>query len=123
MLARHFSTILLVTGVVTALPILQFMLPGPALRLLYKLELREPAGALFARHWGLMAACFGALLVYAGAHPEVRAPIVLAAAVEKGALAVLILGAWSQPHVRGMRLAGIFDAACTVVYGAWLFSL
>jgi hypothetical protein len=122
MLARIFPTVLLVTGIVTALPILQFVLPAPALRLLYKLELPDPAGALFARHWGLMAACFGGLLVFASGHPEARAPIVFAAMIEKAGLAILIFAAWSKPHVRGMRLAGVFDAACTVLYGAWLLS-
>jgi hypothetical protein len=122
MLERVFPTVLLVTGVITALPLLQFVLPAQGLRLLYKLELQEPAGALFARHWGLMAACFGGLLVFASSHPGARAPIVFAAMIEKAALALLIFGAWTKPHVRGLRLAAVFDAACTVLFAAWLLS-
>jgi hypothetical protein len=122
MLDKNFATVLLVTGVITALPVVQFFLPGSVLRLMYKLELREPAGLLFARHWGLMAACFGALLIYAASHPEVRAPIVAAAMVEKAGLALVIFAAWSKPHARGMRLAGAFDAACALIFAAWLSS-
>jgi hypothetical protein len=122
MLNEHISIVLLVTGIVTALPLLQFLFPALALRLLYKLDLRDPAGLLFARHWGLMAACFGGLLIYASAHAEVRAPIVLAAMLEKAGLAGVILADWSRPHARGLRLACVFDAACTVVFGAWLLS-
>ena len=122
MIDRHIATILLVAGVITALPLLQAIAPAPVLRLMYKVELRDPAGLLFARHWGLMAACFGGLMIYAAGHPQVRGPVVAAATMEKAGLALAIFAAWNQPHARGMRLAGAFDAACTVIFAAWLFS-
>ena len=114
--------ILLVTGVVTALPVLQYFFPAKALKLLHHVVPGDPAGVLFARHWGLMAGCFGGLLIYAGIHPEVRAPIVAAATIEKAGLVLLIASAWNEPHARGLRLACIFDAACTVLYAVWLFT-
>src|SRR5690349_5233135 len=120
MLASHISAVLLVVGVVTALPILQFLFPALGLRLLYKLELRDEAGLFFARHWGLLAACFGGLLVYASAHPEAREPIVLAAMLEKAGLVGALAADWRKPHTRGMRLVAAFDGACIVVFGAWL---
>jgi hypothetical protein len=122
MLDKVFPTVLLVAGILTALPLLQVVLPTQGLRLLYKLELHEPAGALFARHWGLMAACFGGLLVFASGHPEARTPIVFAAMIEKAGLAILVFAAWTKPHARGLRLAAVFDAACTVLFAAWLLS-
>jgi hypothetical protein len=122
MLNEHISIVLLVTGVVTALPLLQYFFPAPALRLLYKLEVPDPAGLLFARHWGLMAACFGGLLIYASAHAEVRVPVVLAAMLEKAGLVGLVLAGWSRPHTRGLRLACVFDAACALIFATWLFS-
>jgi len=121
-LNEHISIVLLVTGVVTALPLLQYLFPAPALRLLYKLSPPDPAGLLFARHWGLMAACFGGLLIYASSHPEVRAPIVVAAMIEKAGLVGVIAAAWNQPHARGLRLACVFDAACTLVYAFWFLT-
>jgi hypothetical protein len=122
MLNEHISIILLVTGIITALPILQFVAPQPVIKLMYKTEVEGPAGLLFARHWGLMAAVFGALLIYASSHAQVRGPIVAGAMVEKAGLAVSIFAAWGKPHAAGMRLAGIFDAACTVIFAIWLFS-
>lgn len=123
MLAPWFPTILLVTGVVTALPALQFLAPSLALPLLYKLDLRDEAGLFFARHWGLLAAAMGGLLIYASGHPAVRAPIVLAAMLEKAGLVGLISAGWSQPHTRGLRLVFAFDLACTALYAAWLLGV
>jgi hypothetical protein len=121
-LDQYFSIILVVAGVFTMLPLVQFVAPANGLRLLYKLDLSEPAGRLFARHWGLMAACFGGLLVYAGSHPAVRAPIVLGAMIEKAGLVGLVLADWSQPHARGLRLACVFDAACTLIFAVWFLT-
>ena len=120
MLASNISIILLVTGIVTALPLLQFLAPAPALRLLYKLDLRDEAGLFFARHWGLLAAAMGGLLIYAAGHAEVRVPIVLAAMLEKAGLVGSIAAGWKQPHTRGLRLVFAFDLACVALYGAWL---
>jgi EamA domain-containing membrane protein RarD len=122
MLNEHISIILLVTGIVTALPILQFFVPKPVIKLMYKVEIDDPAGLLFARHWGLMAACFGGLLIYASSHEEVRAPVVAAALLEKAGLVGAIAAAWNEPHAKGLRLACIFDAACTIVFAVWLLS-
>jgi hypothetical protein len=120
MLAAHFGAVLAVTGFITAVPVFLFVAPAAGLRALFKLELADRGGLFFARHWGLIAAAMGALLVYAAGHPEVRAPVVLAAMVEKAGLAGLIASQWSEPHTRGMRLTAFFDGACSLVYAGWL---
>lgn len=123
-ITEHISTILLVTGLVTAAPILQFVAPRLALRLLYQLEPHaEPSGAFFSRHWGMIVGCFGALLVYASSHPELRAPLMTAAVVEKVALVGMILASWSAPHTKGMRLVVVFDSTCVVVYTLYLLGV
>lgn len=119
MLATHFGAVLAVTGVITALPIFQFIAPAAGLRALFKLQLADRGGLFFARHWGLIAAAMGALLVYAAGHPEVRTPVVLAAMVEKAGLAGLIASQWNEPHTRGMRLTALFDGATSLIYAAW----
>jgi hypothetical protein len=119
-LASHIRALLLIAGIVTALPILQFLFPAPGVRLLYKLELRDEAGLFFARHWGLLAACFGGLLIYASGHEQARAPIVIAAMLEKAGLVGTIAADWEKPHTGGMRLAAAFDTACVVLFGGWL---
>jgi hypothetical protein len=120
MLAAHIGAVLAVTGVITALPVLQFVAPVAGLRMLFKLDLADRGGLFFARHWGLLAAAMGALLLFAAGHPEVRAPVVLAALIEKAGLVALIASQWSEPHTRGMRLTAVFDGATSLLYAAWL---
>ena len=122
-ISDHLGGILAVTGVITALPVVQFLAPRPALKLLYKLELTEEGGAFFARHWGMCCFAIGAMLVYAAGHAEVRAPIMLGALVEKVALVAMIFSGWNKPHVKGLRLAGVFDTICSLIYGTWLLGL
>lgn len=83
----------------------------------------DDTGLLFARHWGLMAARFGALLIFAAARPNFRKPIVLAALVEKLGLMVLIALAWNTPALAGLHVAALFDGACVLLllYGAYLY--
>lgn len=117
---RHFDKILYLTGLVTFTPLLQYFLPTVNLGL-SGLVVGDEVGLLFARHWGLLAACFGALLVYAGARPAVRRPIVLAALVEKLGLVALILMAWNAPALAGLHVAALFDGLCVLLYGAYLW--
>src|SRR5882672_530461 len=99
-ISDHIGGILAVTGVITALPVVQFLAPRPALKLLYQLELAEEGGLFFARHWGMCCFAIGAMLIYAGGHSEARAPIVLGALVEKVALVAMIFMNWNKPHVK-----------------------
>jgi hypothetical protein len=120
MLAANIGTVLAVTGVITAAPILLFIAPVQGLRMLFKLQLADEGALLMARHWGLLAFCIGALLVYAAGHPEVRVPVVAVALLEKAGLVVLIVSRWKAPHTRGMHVTAMFDGVCSVVYAAWL---
>ena len=120
MLAAHIGAVLAVTGVITALPVVLFAAPAQRVRQLLKLELADRGALLIARQLGLLAFAMGALLVYAASHPELRAPVVLAALVEKAGFVVLVAAQWSEPHTRGMRLPAAFDAACSAIYAAWL---
>lgn len=120
MLASDTSLLLLITGLITMLPILQFLFPALGLRLLYKLELRDAAGLFFARHWGLLAACFGGLLVYASGNAQAREPIVIAAMLEKAGLVGTIAADWRKLHTRGMRLVAAFDGACVLLFALFL---
>ena len=120
MFERNFDKILYVTGAVTMTPLLQFFFPALNLGL-NGLVVGDDAGLFFARHWGLMAACFGALLIFAAARPAVRQPIVMAALVEKLGLVTLVGMNWNNPALAGLHAAGIFDAICVLLYGAYLY--
>jgi hypothetical protein len=119
-LHEHFTAVLWLTGAITALPILQFVAPERVLALLYRIELTDDAGVFFARHWGLLAACFGGLLLFAAASPEARPAIVVAALVEKAGIVLAFALAHRRPFARGLRLVAAFDTACVVLYAAWL---
>jgi hypothetical protein len=122
MLERYFDKILYVTGLVTVTPLLQFFLPNLNLGL-SGLVVGDDTGLLFARHWGLMAACFGVLLIFAATRPTVRIPIVMAAMVEKLGLVALIALSWNTPALAGLHLAALFDGACVLLYGAYIYQI
>ena len=120
MVTSNISTILLVTGLVTMLPLLQFLFPVVFLKLLNKIEIKDEAGQFFARHWGMMAFVVGGLLVYASGHPEARLPIISAALIEKAALVLLIALNWNKPFGKSFAATLLFDGACCVIYGLYL---
>ena len=75
MITTYIDFILLVTGLMTTLAIAMFFAPRRGLRLLFGDE-RAEQGALFvARHWGLLVALIGALLVTAAYEPGLRVPV------------------------------------------------
>ena len=46
---------------------------------------------LMARHWSLLAALVGGLLMYAGYHPEARVPAMIIGAAEKLVFGILVI--------------------------------
>ena len=121
MIAKHFTKILYITGIITMLPIMMFFLPWVSLRLL-GLDVGINAGVAFTKHWGLMAFCFGALLVYAASHVEIRRPIVIAAAVEKLGLCVIIAMGWNDLALAPLRPTLFVDGLCVILFGLYLLS-
>jgi hypothetical protein len=120
MLVEHFTAILWVTGAVTTVPILQFLAPKQVLALMYRIELTDEVGLFLARHWGIVVASIGGLLLFAAAHPELRPAVVTAALVEKAGIVIAFLLVRRRPFARGLRLVAAFDTACVLLYAAWL---
>jgi hypothetical protein len=120
MLTEHFAAVLWVTGAITSLPVLQFFAPRRVLARMYRIEIADEAGLWFARHWGLLAASVGGLLMFAAAHPELRPPVVVAAVVEKAGIVVAFVLVRRRPFARGLRMVAAFDTACVLLYAAWL---
>ena len=121
MIDKHFSKILIVTGLITMLPIVMFFFPWAMLNL-FGLNVGREAGVPFTKHWGLLAFCFGALLVYSAKHVELRRPIVIAAAIEKIGLCVIIAMAWNEPSLQALRPILFVDGIIVLIYGVWLLS-
>jgi hypothetical protein len=120
MTEKHIKLVLIVTGLITMLPVLQFFAPDFMLQQ-QSLTVTDDAGRLFARHWGLVVFCIGALLVYAGTHPLARRPIVAAGLLQKSGLVFLLLMNWNNPALQGLHIVAVFDALCVVLYAVYLF--
>ena len=121
MIVKHFSKILYVCGAITMLPIFMFFLPWATLSFL-GLDVGLNAGVPFAKHWGLMAFCFGALQVYAAMHTEARRPIVIAVGIEKMGLCVIVLAGWGDAFMAALRPAALVDGIIVVLFGLYLLS-
>ena len=107
-IADHIQTVLWVSGAFTLLPIVVFLLPTRGPRLLFGVDAPDGVGGLFTRHWSLLAPSLGALLIYAAWHPELRAPLMLAAGIEKAGLVGLIVADWM--HLVDERVCAIHGA-------------
>jgi hypothetical protein len=90
MIEAHVSLVLAVTGVLTLLAGAGILAPKPLFRAFFDLSLTDATSIFVARHWSLLIALVGALLLYAAYHPEARAPILVVAAAEKIALGLLV---------------------------------
>ena len=121
MIDKHFSKILIVTGIITMMPIVMFFFPWAMLNI-FGLNVGREAGVPFTKHWGLLAFCFGALLVYSAKHVELHRPIEIAAAIEKIGLCVIVAMAWNEPSLQALRPILFVDGIIVVIYGVWLLS-
>jgi hypothetical protein len=116
---KTVRVLLVVTGAFTMLAGLQFLAPTLFLKAA-GLEVGDPTGFFFARHWGLLCFCIGALLVYAASHAEVRRPIVMAACAEKLGITVMLAMNWSETALNGLHPAALVDGVCVVFYLVYL---
>lgn len=123
LITDHIHIVLLLSGAFTLLPIVVFLLPTRGPRLLFGVDAPDGAGGLFTRHWSLLAPSLGALLIYAAWHPELRAPLMLAAGIEKAGLIGLIVADWKKPHTARMRPIVVVDLVIVWVYAIYLLDL
>lgn len=109
------ATALVVTGAITASVVVVAILPQTALRLVFGAGRVDALTVLIARHWGLLVALVGGLLIYAAYNPEVRTPVMIAAIVEKFAIGLLVLGSTFRNKPGAALVAGA-DAAMALLY-------
>ena len=119
MIGPHIEVVLLITGAVTALAIIQFIAPAPILRAICGEAPKDETSLALARHWALLIFLIGALLIYAAFHPGVRGPAVLVAAIEKIALGAGVLGTALRRHPPAAAIAA-GDSIIAFIYFLYL---
>lgn len=119
MLDKFIKPILTITGIITMLPVLQFLFPFFMLHQ-QNLSVHSDTGLLFAQHWGLLVFCIGGLLVYAANNPVFRTPVLVVASIEKLGLIYLVVSQWQNPTLQGFHLPVFFDIFCVLVYVIYL---
>ena len=119
MIAGHAGIVLIVTGAMTASAVLAAVAPTFALEQLFGIADPDRAIVLIARHWALLVASVGCLLVFAGASGVAQGPVILAGLVEKIAIVALLLASpfRSRPLARAIVIA---DGTMSLLYLALL---
>lgn len=118
--ATYVGVLLLVTGIITLAPIVLTLAPQPALRILFGDPSPNVLTQTLARHWGLLVALVGTLLVYAASHADARAPVMVVAAIEKFGVGMIFGFALPRRPVLVAVIAA--DGAMALLYVASLAS-
>jgi hypothetical protein len=121
MLVSHIEIVLYVTGAITAVSLVQCLAPRASLRA-FALEVSDETTLFFARSAGLAVGLLGALIVWAGAAPPLRTPVVTAALTGKAVFVATLL---SMRRGFRRRFIGpiLFDTTCVLLYAAYLLGL
>ena len=119
MIEANISTILVITGAVTALAGVGLAVPRQLLNILLAEKTNDPTMILIARHWSLLVALVGGLLIYAAYHPESRAPIMIVAIAEKLALGVLVVASPLRTRIITVTVV-CADAVMALLYVLFL---
>src|SRR5215471_9874639 len=123
MLAPSIGWILVVSGVITAgAGLAALLFPHLFLRLGFGVESPISSLVFFVRHWGVLIFVVGALIVYSAYAPTTRAPVVVAAAIEKFAIGLLTFFGPMKP-TSAMTAIAIGDGAFAIIYVAYLSGL
>lgn len=118
--AAHVGIILIVTGAITAGASAAAVAPARILRFLFGDRDPDSLTVLITRHWGLLVALIGGLLIYAGYHSEARLPIMIAAIAEKLAIGALIFSSPLRHRIAAATVAAA-DTVMALLYILILF--
>ena len=118
MIGAHIELILIVTGALTAIALLQSIAPASVLRMIFG-KAPDELGLAVARHWGLLIFLVGALLIYAAFHPSVRGPAMVVAVIEKAVLGLGVFGTSLRTHPVAAAIAA-GDSLIALIYVLYL---
>ena len=123
MLAASIGWILVVSGVITAgAGLVALLFPHLFLRLGFGVESPISSLVFFVRHWGVLIFVVAALIVYSAYAPTIRAPVLVAAAIEKFAIGLLTFFG-PMKRTTAMTAIAVGDGAFAILYVAYLAGL
>src|SRR5215468_7523888 len=123
MLAPSIGWILVVSGVITAgAGLVALLFPHLFLRLGFGVESPISSLVFFVRHWGVLIFVVGALIAYSAYAPTIRAPVLVAAAIEKFAIGLLTFFG-PMKRTGAMTAIAMGDGAFAILYVAYLAGL
>jgi hypothetical protein len=91
MVSVYIKPILVITGIATASMIAAFFAPATVLNQLFQHPPNDAVSFAITQHWALLVFCFGALLIYAAYHPDLRKPVLVFTIIEKIGLVLGLL--------------------------------
>ena len=98
------------------------LFPHPFLRLGFGVESPDRSAVFFVRHWGVLIFAVAGLIVHSAYTPATRTPVLVAAAVEKFAMGLVIfLG--PVKRTTAMTAIASIDGVFAVLYVAYLAGL
>ena len=120
MLASSIGWILVASGAITAgAGLAALLFPHLFLRLGFDVESPDSATVFFVRHWGVLIFAVAGLIVYSAYAATVRVPVLVAAALEKFAIVLLIFFG-PMRRTSAMTAIALGDGAFALVYAAYL---
>ena len=123
MLTTSIGWVLIVSGIVTAGGgLVALLFPHFNLRSTYGDESPTSVSVFFVRHWGVLILAVGGLIILSAYDPAIRVPILVAAAVEKFAIGLLVFFG-PVKRTSGMTVVAIVDGIFALLYVGYLAGL
>ena len=120
MIAAHAEIVLVIIGAVTASTIALVFAPTFGLQFAFHEDAPDVVATALFRHWGLLIALVGGLLIYAAYHAEVRTPVLVVAAAEK--LGVALIFGTALPRSAALMFVIGADAVMAILCLILLFN-
>ena len=122
-MASSIGWILVGSGIVTAgAGLTALLFPHLFLRLGFSVERPVSPLVFLVQHWGVLIFVVGGLIVYSAYAPTVRAPVLVAAAIEKFVIGLLTFFG-PMKRTPAMTAMAVGDSAFAVLYVAYLAGL
>lgn len=120
LIVENMNWILYVTGALTASMFLMALMPAKAFKDNFGSDISDPNVVMLARHWGFYVGLAGLMLIYAGAHPEIREPILWFAIAGKAAIVALIVLRLGELKGTRAPVVAIADSIMVALYLIYL---